>query len=75
MNDMEKNTNRFLSKKISRKEALKKTGITALTAATLFFLETKSAAATSPSTPLDTDSSAQSLGGTRDATRRPDRAP
>ncbi len=39
--------NRLLGDKISRKQAIKKTGITALTAASLFFLETKSASATS----------------------------
>lgn len=36
-----------LGKKITRKQAIKKAGITALTAATLTFLETKNAAASS----------------------------
>ena len=73
-----KNTNRsrFLGEKITRKEVLKKTGLTALTASTLFFLETKSAAASStiPGAPdKDTDSSIQTLGGTSGGTARPDR--
>lgn len=40
-------------KKITRKEAIKKTGITALTAASILFLSTKESAATSnlPSNP------------------------
>jgi len=40
------------TKKISRKEAIKKVGkVTALTAATLLFLETKESAAASPTHP------------------------
>lgn len=46
-----KNTNKFLGEKITRKQAIKKTGLTALTAATLVFLETKSASAQSPNSP------------------------
>lgn len=46
---METNKNngisQFLGKKMTRKEALKKTGITALTAASLMFLDTKKASA------------------------------
>lgn len=50
---MEKNTNNtvdsFLEKKITRKEAIQKTGITALTAASLMFLSTNASAANSTS--------------------------
>jgi len=49
---MKKNKNKIakaLDKKITRKEAIKKTGITALTAASIFFLETKKSAADSNS--------------------------
>ena len=58
-----KNTdiNRNLDEKITRKEALKKAGLSALTASTLFFLETKSAAAQS----LDSESSEQRPGADR----------
>ncbi len=50
-NKPEENTS--ISKKISRKEAIKKTGITALTAASILFLSTKesAAASTQPSNP------------------------
>lgn len=44
----QKNNNpmgQFLGKKMTRKEAIQKTGITALTAASLMFLTTKSASA------------------------------
>lgn len=48
---MEKNANNlvgsFLGKKMTRKEAIKKTGITALTTASLLFLTTNSSAAKS----------------------------
>lgn len=48
---MEKNTNNlvgsFLEKKMTRKEAIQKTGITALTAASLMFLTTNASAANS----------------------------
>jgi hypothetical protein len=36
--------NKFVSKKISRKEAIKKAGVTALTTASLMFLQTKAKA-------------------------------
>ena len=55
--------NKFLSKKITRKEAIKKAGVTALTTATLFFLETKPAAAQSTT---DTLSRGQDPGVGRD---------
>ena len=42
-----KTDNKFLSEKITRKKAIKKAGITALTAASLLFLETKKASADS----------------------------
>jgi hypothetical protein len=41
--------NRFFSKKISRKEAIKKAGITALTSASLMFLQTQAKAQNSKS--------------------------
>jgi len=47
---MKKNKNKVtkaLDKKMTRKEAIKKTGITALTAASLVFLQTKESAADS----------------------------
>jgi len=48
---MEKNTNNvvgsFLGKKMTRKEAIRKTGITALTAASLMFLSTNASASSS----------------------------
>ena len=44
-----KNHLNYSSKRISRKEAVKKIGLTALTTATLFFLETKQSAAQSKS--------------------------
>ena len=45
--------NSFLGEKITRKKAIKKVGVTALTAASLMFLATKKAAAdsTSPTDP------------------------
>jgi len=43
-----KNIKSISEEKISRKEAIKKTGIAALTASTLMFLNTKHAAADSP---------------------------
>ena len=42
-----KMNNKSLDKKISRKEAIRKVGITALTSATLLFLDTKKASADS----------------------------
>ena len=42
-----KTSNNFLSEKITRKKAIKKVGITALTSASLLFLETKKASALS----------------------------
>jgi hypothetical protein len=51
---MKKNKNKIakaLDKKMNRKEAIKKTGITALTAASLLFLQTKESAAQSPAPP------------------------
>ncbi len=39
--------NSFLGEKITRKKAIKKVGVTALTAASLMFLATKKASATS----------------------------
>ena len=47
MNKDKKNRNGFLGKKMTRKQAIKKAGITALTTATLLFLETKESAAAS----------------------------
>ena len=47
---MKKNNNKIakaFNKKMTRKEAIKKTGITALTAASLLFLQTKESAAQS----------------------------
>ena len=41
--------NSFLGEKITRKKAIKKVGVTALTAASLLFLETKKASANSKS--------------------------
>ncbi len=43
-----KTNNKFLSEKITRKKAIKKVGVTAFTAATLLFLETKKGSAASP---------------------------
>ena len=43
----DKVNNKFLNEKITRKNALKKVGITALTATSLLFLETKKASALS----------------------------
>ncbi|MFV0592300.1 MAG: hypothetical protein ACK5M7_13010 [Draconibacterium sp.] len=43
--------NKALDKKMTRKEAIKKTGITALTAATLIFLDTKASAQNSGTSP------------------------
>jgi len=60
--------NKFFSKKITRKEAIKKAGVTALTTATLFFLETKPAAAQSQETGLKPENPGGSGG-----TGRPDR--
>ena len=42
-----KTDNKFLSEKITRKKAIKKVGVTALTAASLMFLATKAKAADS----------------------------
>jgi len=42
-----KTNNKFLSERITRKQAIKKVGVTALTATTLWFLESKSASAAS----------------------------
>ena len=39
-----KTDNKFLSEKITRKKAIKKVGVTALTAASLIFLQTKASA-------------------------------
>lgn len=44
-----KNINQVFDKKITRKQAIQKAGITALTAASLVFLETKKASADSQS--------------------------
>lgn len=44
---MNKNKNTKETEKITRKQAIKKAGVTALTAATLVFLETKASAQTS----------------------------
>jgi hypothetical protein len=46
-----KANNKFLNEKITRKKAIKKVGITALTAASLMFLSTKAKAGGSPDTP------------------------
>lgn len=43
--------NKFLSENITRKKAIKKVGVTALTAASLMFLATKAKAGTSGDTP------------------------
>ena len=43
--------NNFLGEKITRKKAIKKVGITALTAASLMFLSTKAKAGGSPNSP------------------------
>lgn len=52
---MEKNKNsvagNFLEKKMTRKEAIQKTGITALTAASLMFLSTNASGAKPSTTP------------------------
>lgn len=73
-----KNTNKIIGElkgeKITRKDAIKKAGATALTVTTLIFLETKSASADSTYVvPPDTENSAQRLGGQSDGTARPDR--
>ena len=47
MNKDNKANNKFLNEKITRKKAIKKAGITALTAASLMFLSTKKASASS----------------------------
>ena len=47
MNKDKKNRNGFLGKKMTRKQAIKKAGVTALTTASLLFLQTKEAAADS----------------------------
>jgi hypothetical protein len=47
MKKIKKHTVTPESKKITRKEAIKKTGITALTAASILFLSTKDSAAAS----------------------------
>lgn len=47
MEKKNENEPQLFHKKISRKEAIKKTGVAALTASSLFFLTTKSAAADS----------------------------
>jgi len=46
-----KANNKFLTEKVTRKKAIKKVGITALTAASLLFLSTKKASAGSPKDP------------------------
>lgn len=54
---MKKNKNKIakaLDKKMTRKEAIKKTGITALTAASMLFIQTKAHAADSGPTDLGT---------------------
>ena len=48
MENKEKNINTGKGELMNRKDAIKKVGITALTAASLLFLETKSASAVSP---------------------------
>mgnify|MGYP006934161944 CR=1 FL=1 len=51
---MKKNKNKIakvFGKKMTRKEAIKKTGITALTAASLMFIQTKASAQTSGNSP------------------------
>jgi hypothetical protein len=53
--------NKFFSKKMSRKEAIKKVGVTALTTTTLLFLQTKAQAGGSP----DTDGAPQGNGSGR----------
>jgi len=45
--------NNFLGEKITRKKAIKKVGVTALTAASLMFLSTKAKAGGSPLSPTD----------------------
>ena len=51
-----KTDNKFLSENISRKKAIKKVGVTALTAASLMFLATKSKASNSnPTSPGGAD--------------------
>ena len=47
MNKDKKIKSGFLGKKITRKQAIKKAGVTALTTASLLFLQTKEAAADS----------------------------
>lgn len=49
MKKRKKNNSTDSSKKMNRKEAVKKIGLTALTASTMFFLETKQSAASSQS--------------------------
>lgn len=51
MKGKEQNNNKLSGKKITRKEAIKKAGITALTATSLLFLETKAHAAQSGDSP------------------------
>jgi hypothetical protein len=48
--EINKNIAEGFDKKITRKEAIKKTGITALTAASLLFLQTRESAAQSKPT-------------------------
>ena len=52
---IENNKNKFAGEKISRKDAIKKAGITALTTASLMFLQTKAHA-------TDSANRAQDLG-------------
>ena len=49
-----KANNKFLNEKVTRKKAIKKVGVTALTAASLMFLSTKKASAASPLDPPGT---------------------
>ena len=66
--EKDKNTklNPGLEEKITRNQALKKAGVTALTAASLFFLETKPAAAQSNPGAGTTDSPSRTPSRGRD---------
>lgn len=60
MNNVNHLMENFSEKKISRKEAIKKAGVTALTTASLVFLATKTKAAGSPaSNEMDNPGSAR----------------
>lgn len=68
------NAGKSKNKMISRKKAINKMGVTALTMTTFYFLETKAAAAESNvKTPIDSVENAQRLGGRRDGGSRTSR--